>query len=104
MMVTGTGWCCSDCLFLFANGETPVNMNEDEIEAWMAEIDSRTAGSHVVLGGEHKDCVNIGADDGWLGVGDCDCETQEFSMSQCDVCGSRLGGSRHAVTYFATNS
>lgn len=99
--VIGTGWACGDCIHLFANGETPTEMSEDETATWLGEIDSRCAGSHVVLGGEHDGCVNVDDDGGWLGVGDCECETQSFSWSQCDTCGSRLGGSRHAVTYFA---
>jgi hypothetical protein len=33
-------------------------------------------------------------------VEDCECERQSFSWSQCDVCGSNLGGSRDAVCFF----
>jgi len=29
---------------------------------------------------------------------ECDCETNTFSWSSCDGCGSSLGGERHAVT------
>lgn len=36
----------------------------------------------------------------WLGTSDCDCERDEFSWRPCDVCGSRLGGSRDAVHFF----
>ncbi len=41
--------------------------------------------------------------DTWEGSTDCECETQDFSHSSCDVCGTHLGGSRHAVTFFARN-
>ena len=29
---------------------------------------------------------------------ECGCETVEFSWDWCDICGSPLGGSRHAFT------
>jgi hypothetical protein len=32
--------------------------------------------------------------------GECECEQDSFSWSQCDVCGSNLGGSRDAVCFF----
>lgn len=31
---------------------------------------------------------------------DCDCETDAFARSACDVCGSPLAGERHAVTFW----
>lgn len=31
---------------------------------------------------------------------ECDCETDTFSTSQCDGCGSYLHGERHAMTLF----
>jgi hypothetical protein len=36
--------------------------------------------------------------------GECDCEENTFSWSPCDVCGSNLGGSRHAVSFFKITS
>lgn len=99
---TAPGWACTDCLMLLANGETPPDLDETATEEWVAEIDRRTDGYHVAVGGEHDDeCPNVDHETGqWLGTTDCYCETEEFSWSQCDVCGSRLGGSRHAVTFF----
>jgi len=32
--------------------------------------------------------------------GDCDCETDTFSTSQCDVCGTYDAGERHAVSFW----
>lgn len=29
---------------------------------------------------------------------ECECETQSFSWSACEGCGSHLGGTRHALT------
>lgn len=101
VITTSQGWACSDCTMLLANGETPPEMDERETAAWLAEIDRRTEGFDVTLGGEHEDdCDNLDADGGWVGGSDCYCERQEFSWSSCDVCGSRLGGSRDAVTFF----
>jgi hypothetical protein len=98
--IHSTGWACTDCLILLANGETPPEMDEDQAAAWLADIDRITEGFSVVLGGEHdEDCPNM-VDGEWSGHTDCYCEREEFSMRQCDVCGSPLGGSRHAVTFF----
>ncbi len=98
-----TGWCCQDCLFLFANGETPTEMNEDETAAWLADIDRVTNGLDVTLGlmaSEHaEDCPNF-TDGVFNGSSDEPCEDMEFSWRRCDTCGSHLGGSRHAVTFW----
>lgn len=97
------GWCCVDCLMLLANGEKPPEMGEDETAAWLAEIDRRTAGTDVTLGrmfGE-EDCEHTSED--WRsdsGNHADQCESLEFSWSPCDVCGSRLGGERAAVTFW----
>jgi hypothetical protein len=94
-------WACTDCLMLFANGETPPELGEDETAAWFAEIDRRTDGYHVAVGGAHEDgCPNLAPDGSWDGSTDCDCETEEFTWRSCGTCGSHLGGSRHAVTLF----
>jgi len=36
--------------------------------------------------------------------GECDCEVNTFSWSPCDVCGSNLGGERHAVSFWRITS
>lgn len=100
MKTVASIWVCSDCITLFANGETPPNMPEDETAAYLASIDSRTDGYHVAVGGEHADdCPNM-VDGQWEGSTDCTCETEEFLWRQCGACGSTVGGSRHAVTLF----
>lgn len=99
-------WCCTDCMMLFANGETPPELDEDATAAWVAEIDRRTDGYYVACGGDHETgCENVEWDEdgnyvAWIGSTECYCETQDFSRSQCGTCGSNLGGSRHAVTLF----
>lgn len=99
-----TGWVCYDCLGLLANGETPENMDEEQTAAWLKEIERREDGADVTLGlmaSEHESsCPNIDEDGDWIGGSECQCERQEFSWSQCNLCGSRLGGSRDAVTFW----
>lgn len=94
------GWACVDCLMLLANGETPPEMTEDETTEYLARVDAGCSGSSLVtlgrLYGEEHGCEHTNDDDD----DHYQCETLDFSMSHCDVCGSRLGGSRHAVTFW----
>jgi hypothetical protein len=95
----GNGWCCSDCLMLLANGETPPEMNETETAIWLAKIEARSDDSHVTIGrllGEDScDCTDWDTDHHRY-----QCEERTFSWSTCDVCGSALGGYRAAVTFW----
>lgn len=94
------GWCCNDCLFYLANGETPEHMTEDETAEWLAGIEQNLGEWHVDLGGKHDDdCPNM-RDGEWVGDTDCYCEQIDFSWSACDVCRSHLGGSRDAVFFY----
>lgn len=45
-----SGWCCTDCLFLLANGDTPAEMNEEETAEYLARVEHYTAGTEVTLG------------------------------------------------------
>lgn len=77
---TATGEMCVDCLMLLANGDTPPEMSEDETDAYLAEVDRRTAG--------------------YLPVPACSDECEGgFGSHPCDVCGSTLGGDRHPVHF-----
>ena len=98
--VGSTGWCCVDCLMSLANGEP----HPDE-----AKFDAGVGGAEVTLGmvgDEHSEDCEVFVFDSetgvrvWDGSFECECELRGFSWSPCDVCGSRLGGSRHAVTFF----
>jgi hypothetical protein len=103
-----TGWACTDCMILLANGEDPAgHMTEDEISAWHAEIDHRNAGYNLTLGmlAEDHDCLDdFGGMTAAEADQECDCETHSFSWSACDVCGSALGGERHAVSFWKITS
>lgn len=94
--IDGSGWACTDCIQLIANGEAPADMSPEEVTAWQARIDQHTVGVDVVPGGPHRDGCK--RDDRY-----CDCEYDAFSMAPCDVCGGNLGGARHAVTFFAAS-
>jgi len=64
---------CLDCLLVIANGYTD-DMDDDRIAAVERGIGAR----------------------GYLMAGDSE-QDDEFSWLPCEVCGSRLGGSRHQV-------
>ena len=99
---SGKGWCCVDCLVELANGESPADLSEEELAARQAGIEARNAGYSITLGllrEEHACTDEAGQTAGDLG-GECDCETNSFSWSPCDVCGSNLGGERAAVSFF----
>lgn len=94
------GWCCQDCLFWLANGDLP----EDETEAaeFLARIGDTADDGTVTLGRRFGEmgCEHTAED--WAADSEphtLECETLDFSWAVCDVCGSALGGSRHAVTF-----
>lgn len=100
-----TGWACSDCLMLMANGEAPDHMDAVETTLFLESFERHTEAYDVSLGlvaEEHDaECRNVDHEAGeWLGGNDCECETQTFSWKFCDTCGSTLGGFRHAVTFW----
>jgi hypothetical protein len=97
------GWACTDCIILIANGETPPELTGDEADAWLAAVSDRNAGYHVAPGMFREDhaCTDEAGRTAGDNGGDCDCETLAFTWSACDVCGSNLGGERHAVTFWA---
>lgn len=85
----GLIWVCVDCM-LAHHGYTPEEIGREyQIEPWAlwdAPID-------VTAGGV---CVADEACD----RGECECDVMSFSWSDCEGCGSWLGGERHAFTYW----
>lgn len=69
------GECCTDCLFFIANGDLPHENTKEQDEKFIARIQKNWPGRKY-----------------HLSVGD---RTNEFSVSECDSCGSRLAGERH---------
>jgi hypothetical protein len=102
----GSGWCCEPCLFRIEYGNVPADWSADEVADWLAHIENnmRNAGADAVtLGHGHltdDECAHMGEPcaDG----ADCDCETRTFSRSQCEHCGDRDAGTRHAFTWWAS--
>lgn len=92
------GWACIDCTVLLANGDTPGDWDEDRTDAWVEEIERRCHGYLVTLGRVtgHLDCEHEDWNDEDHAYR---CERLDFTWSSCDVCGSRLGGERNAVTF-----
>lgn len=94
----GTLWVCVDCLMMAANDEAPTDPQEGQPEPWA--IENATDVTMGLIGTEHE-CTEKGTEWAHGVADDCDCETREFSWSPCDACGSTLGGSRHAFTWWA---
>lgn len=99
-----TIWVCVDCMLHHANGECGNchSLSYDGEDCHdrepMGLIDQPMSGRDVVTMGmlkEHHECDTRWSD--WR-ERDCGCETNSFSWSPCDGCGSRLGGERHAFT------
>jgi hypothetical protein len=101
--IIGSGMCCVDCLMWLANGDTDPEWTVEQETAFLADIARRNPAGSITLGmvrEEHSCLDEDGNTEGDLG-GWCDCEELGFSWSGCDVCGSTLGGDRHAVTFWA---
>ena len=90
-------WVCQDCLMVHANGDEGERY-EGQPEPWNLFPDARDV-SMGMLDDNHS--CGQSSDSG---TRECGCETQEFSWSPCDGCGSRLGGSRHAFTLWESVS
>lgn len=94
----GSSWVCLDCCYYISFGELPSHMTDEEAHAWSESWDKANAGYRHTLGlasEEHdENCPRFHGDTDV----ECDCEVITFSSSQCDCCGSHLGGERHAVS------
>ena len=87
---------CTDCLTGLADGEVWNEAGENVWPGHSLRIEAKTDGLEITLGHHADNCEDcradieaggdIGHDEGW------------FSMSQCDGCGSRLGGQRYPAT------
>jgi hypothetical protein len=89
---TWTEWVCVDCIIALANDDWPDPIPDPKpLALYKAnDIEAHPGGEH------HADCPSHDP----LNDHGCtlDCETDDFSTSVCDGCGSKLAGSRHAVT------
>ncbi len=69
---------CTDCMFILAYDADAPQWSERQARRHRADMAERLEGLHVTLGDSE--------------------DREEFSKSQCDACGSRYGGVRHAAT------
>lgn len=95
MSETYTIWVCQNCLFHYANGECgdchePEHEGGEPWSLWEGLSENVTMG---LMSSEHL-CHEAGI----VQFGECDCETDAFSTSSCEGCGSTYHGERHAFT------
>lgn len=103
MAETYTLWVCGNCLMHLANGECGDCHREEGHEGGEPLSLVSNHASPGTASEEHaEDCLTnvmarIGerAEDGGY---ECDCETNTFSTSTCQGCGSIYHGERHAIT------
>jgi hypothetical protein len=106
----GTIWVCQDCMLHHANGECGSCYDDDRGHD-REPLSAIGDGFHVAMGmtlSEHAEgCLwrelatrSPRTGDPALDNYECDCETNSYSTSQCEGCGSYLHGERHAMTLF----
>jgi hypothetical protein len=83
-------------MHMHANGECGENPDREPLNL----LKDQNVSMGLFADEHHEDCdyrvSQACGDEGY----DCNlnCETEDFSMSWCEGCGSQLGGSRHAMT------
>lgn len=89
----GTIWVCGNCRHHHAKGECgDCHSDEGHGKEPLSAIEWPFSVAMGMGWEMHSDeCINDGQ---------CDCETNSFSTSQCEGCGSYLHGERHAMTLF----
>lgn len=92
-------WVCVDCIVLEANGEMPTDPTPGEPEP-LSDIPADCDLTVGMMASEHdEDCpVREQLESNSAVDTECECEHRSFSWSQCDGCGSSLGGERFALT------
>jgi len=89
----GTIWVCLDCMLVHANGECGENPDRPPL----GEIPFGCTLTMGLLAEEHAETCQVRITGSWPENYECDCETNTFSTSSCDGCGSVLAGERHAM-------
>lgn len=103
----GTIWVCIDCMLHHANGECG-GCHEGHDQEPLSAIEAPfTVAMGMTLSEHAEGCLwrdlakrSPRSGDPALENYECDCETNTYSTSQCDGCGSWLHGERHAMTLF----
>jgi hypothetical protein len=99
----GTIWVCVCCMLSHANGEC-CSLDEVGHSDGCEPLSAIEAPFTVAMGmvfDEHSEDCKARTQGRWPD-NHCDreCETNTFSTSQCEGCGSYLHGERHAMTLF----
>lgn len=95
----GTIWVCQDCMLHHANGECG-GCHEGHDEEPLSAIGDDFHAAMSMAWSEHADDCRTERQVNGGDSHECDCETNTFSTSQCEGCGSYLHGERHAMTLF----
>lgn len=101
-----TYWVCQDCYFATEGDVDDESTPDREPMNLISDTATVTVG---LIADAHDDECPV-----WLGdpnhpdvpvrEAECECERQTFSWRRCDGCGSRLGGSREALTVWEDNN
>ena len=95
MSDTVTLWACTDCLYELEFDEDFEDMRTDDQRKQASA--TRASFSNGISPGLMRCDHDCNYEMEWQS-GECTCERIEFTWSPCDVCGSPLGGERHAYT------
>lgn len=97
MRESWTIWVCTNCLMHAANGECGDCHREEGHEGGEPlSLLSNRACPGMGYEGHSEDCPNRYGDH--LTNVECGCETNTYSTSTCQGCGSDYHGERHAMT------
>ena len=96
----GTIWVCQDCMLHHANGECgSCHDDHGHDEEPLSAIEAPFTVAMGMAREDHtEDCPRFQPNERI--DTECDCETNTYSTSQCEGCGSWLHGERHAMTLF----
>jgi len=94
----GTIWVCVCCMLSHANGECCDSDEHggDGVQPWAKLEDNERVAMGLSYDEHGTSCTMHPDHPEWDRDTECDCETDTYSTSQCDGCGSYLHGERHA--------
>lgn len=98
----GTIWVCQCCMLAHANGECCDNERHggDGNEPLSAIEAPFTVAMGMAYSEHTEGCLRRALRGDTPSDYECYCETNTYSTSQCEGCGSYLHGERHAMTLF----
>lgn len=93
-----TIWVCDNCIMHHANGECGDCHREEGHEGGepLSKVDYMRSGMGMGWEDHAETCETYESQGEYHG--ECDCETNAYSTSTCEGCGSDYHGKRHAMT------